>query len=83
MILIYNSAYLTTTKNTPQLIYREGQLNNTMRMTIILLSLSICNSQVYDYSLVDINTSSSTFGETISPEYFQGQVTLHYFGHQD
>ena len=40
------------------------------------------NSQVYDYSLVDINTSSSTFEETISPEYFQGQVTLHYFGHQ-
>ena len=56
-----------------------------MRMTIILLSLSICNSQVYDYSLVDINTSSSTltFGKTISPEYFQGQVTLHYFGHQN
>ena len=41
------------------------------------------NSQVYDYSLVDINTSSSTFGETISLEYFQGQVTLHYFGHQN
>ena len=41
------------------------------------------NSQVYDYSLVDINTSSSTFGETISPEYIQGQVTLHYFGHQN
>ena len=40
------------------------------------------NSQIYDYSLVDINTSSSTFGKTISPEYFQGQVTLHYFGHQ-
>ena len=54
-----------------------------MRMIIILLSLSICNSQVYDYSLVDINTSSSTFGETISPGYFQGQVTLHYFGHQN
>ena len=41
------------------------------------------NSQIYDYSLVDINTSTSTFGKTISPEYFQGQVTLHYFGHQN
>tara|TARA_B100000315_G_scaffold234172_1_gene247961 strand:+ start:237 stop:407 length:171 start_codon:yes stop_codon:yes gene_type:complete len=37
----------------------------------------------YDYSLENINTSSSTFGETISPGYFQGQVTLHYFGHQN
>ena len=41
------------------------------------------NSQVYDYYLEDINTSSSTYGEAISPEYFQGQVTLHYFGHQN
>ena len=41
------------------------------------------NSQVYDYSFEDINTSSSTFGKTISPGYFQGQVTLHYFGHQN
>ena len=41
------------------------------------------NSQIYDYSFEDINTSSSTFGTTISPGYFQGQVTLHYFGHQN
>ena len=40
------------------------------------------NSQIYDYSLEDINNLSSTFGKTISPGYFQGQVTLHYFGHQ-
>ena len=55
-----------------------------MRMTIILLSLSICNSQVYNYYLEDINISSfTTYGEIISPGYFQGQVTLHYFGHQN
>ena len=53
-----------------------------MHIIISILFLSICSSQSYDYSLVDINTSSSTFGETISPGYFQGQVTLHYFGHQ-
>ena len=41
------------------------------------------NSQIYDYSLEDINISSSTYGEAISPYYFQGQVTLHYFGHQN
>ena len=45
--------------------------------------LSICSSQSYDYYLEDINTSSFTYGERISPEYFQGQVTLHYFGHQN
>ena len=39
------------------------------------------NSQIYDYSLEDINNLSSTFGETISPGYFPDQVTLHYFGH--
>ena len=52
---------------------------------LILLSivlLSVCYSQTYDYSLEDINTSSSTYGEALSPDYFQGQVTLHYFGHQ-
>ena len=37
---------------------------------------------VYDYSLVDINPNSDTTGENISPDYFDNQVTLHYFGHQ-
>ena len=37
---------------------------------------------VYDYSLIDINPNSETDGETISPGYFENQVTLHYFGHQ-
>ena len=37
---------------------------------------------VYDYSLIDINPNSETDGETVSPGYFENQVTLHYFGHQ-
>ena len=41
------------------------------------------NSQVYDYYLEDINNLSSTYGQRISPGFFQGNVTLHYFGHQD
>ena len=53
-----------------------------MRMTIILLSVSICNSQVYDYSLEDVNPNAVTYGETLSPGYFENQITLHYFGHQ-
>ncbi len=37
----------------------------------------------YDYSLTDINSSSVTYGENISPGYFENQVTVHYFGHQN
>ena len=37
----------------------------------------------YNYSLLDINLNSETYGEILSPEYFAGQVTLHYFGHQN
>ena len=40
------------------------------------------NSQVYDYYLEDINNLSSTYGQIISPVFFQGNVTLHYFGSQ-
>ena len=36
----------------------------------------------YDYSLVDINPNSDTYGVNISPDYFENQVTVHYFGHQ-
>ena len=92
MILIYNSAYLTTTKNTPQL----NLTGINMQVKYLAIGFSILvfscglfetedennNSQIYDYSLEDINISSSTYGEAISPYYFQGQVTLHYFGHQ-
>ena len=39
-------------------------------------------SQDYTYNLEDINDSSPTHGVNISPGYFQGQITLHYFGHQ-
>ena len=49
---------------------------------ILLLSivlLSACYSQAYDYSLEDINTSSSTYGEAISPEYIIGfKLVLNY-----
>ena len=40
------------------------------------------NSNLYDYSLSDVNSSSGTYGEYIGPDYFANQVTLHYFGHQ-
>ena len=54
-----------------------------IRNITILLLLTIGLSQDYDYYLEDLNSSSSIYGEIISPGYFQGQVTLHYFGHQN
>ncbi len=34
-----------------------------------------------NYSLEDLNLTSSTFGAEIGPVYFENQVTIHYFGH--
>ena len=93
MILIYNSAYLTTTKNTPQL----NLTGINMQVKYLAIGFSILvfscglfetedennNYQVYDYYLEDINNLSSTYGQIISPGFFQGNVTLHYFGHQN
>ena len=41
------------------------------------------NSTLYDYLLVDINTTSDVYGTNISPSSYLNQVTLHYFGHQN
>jgi len=37
----------------------------------------------YSYSLIDINPNSGTYESTLSPIYFDNQITLHYFGHQN
>ena len=52
-----------------------------IKNTVILLLLTFGLCQ--DYSLEDINSSSDYYGDFIGPEYFAGQVTLHYFGHQN
>ena len=48
---------------------------------IWFFSLTVLFSQTYDYSLEDVNSSSDSFGENIGHSFFDGQVTLHYFGH--
>lgn len=50
---------------------------------ILILCLTFAYNQDYSYSLEDINTSSDYYGNNISPDEFSGQVTLHYFGHQN
>ena len=54
-----------------------------LRWLTILLLLAIGLSQDYNYSLTDINSTSDTYGTNIGPDFFPGQVTLHYFGHQN
>ena len=52
-----------------------------MKKYILLLFLSIAFNQ--SYTLQDINSNSDYYGSYIGPEMFTGQVTLHYFGHQN
>ena len=54
-----------------------------IKAILFLLSLHFIYSQEYNYILEDINPSSSYYENYISPNEFSGQVTLHYFGHQN
>ena len=52
----------------------------TMRKLAISVMVSALIGQ-YDYSLEDINPSSEYYGNNIGTSFFEGKVTLHYFGH--
>lgn len=61
---------------------------NYVSLLIILLYMvgcddekgSICSTPDQPrFSLQDLNPLSESFGETISPEFFSGKVTLYYF----
>ena len=54
-----------------------------IKSLIILFSITFLYSQGYTYLLEDINSSSLYYQQSISPSDFTGQVTLHYFGHQN
>ena len=47
---------------------------------ILIIFLGLSFGQ-YDYSLEDINSSSTLYGENVGTSYFPNQVTIHYFGH--
>jgi hypothetical protein len=36
---------------------------------------------VSDFILTDVNPTSSTYGQSVSPRDYQGQVSAWYFGH--
>jgi len=53
---------------------------STFKKLMIIWSTCMITAQ-YDYSLEDMNSSSSSYGQNIGTAYFQNHVTLHYFGH--
>ena len=62
----------------------SGRIYSTL--FVIALGFYACNPPgeevIYDYSLTDINESSPTYNKNIGPDFFEYQVTAHYFGHQ-
>ena len=46
-----------------------------------LLAADLGLSPVADFSLVDANTTSETYGEEVSPRDYLGEVSAWYFGH--
>ena len=58
-------------------------IGGTMFNSSIILS-TLCLSLVfgqYDYSLEDLNFSSEYYQQNVGTSFFEGEVTLHYFGH--
>ena len=51
-----------------------------MSVYVILFLSSVLIGQ-YDYSLLDLNPSSGSYEDSVGTSYFEGCITLHYFGH--
>ncbi len=51
-----------------------------MKIIYTLLISSFIYGQS-DYSLEDINPSSDHYGDNVGASFFEGKITLHYFGH--
>ena len=47
---------------------------------LIVISVGIIVAQ-NRHSLEDLNSTSTSFGNSIGPSYYTDQVTIHYFGH--
>ena len=52
--------------------------NNHIILSTLLFSLVFGQ---YDYSLEDLNPSSEYYQQDVGTSFFEGEVTLHYFGH--
>ena len=54
-----------------------------MKKILNIIWLITLSYSQYDYNLTDINSTSDTYETNINPNSYTGQVTLHYFGHQN
>ena len=45
----------------------------------LFFTLAIVFGQ-YDYSLEDLNPSSENFGLNVGTSFYEGNITIHYFG---
>tara|TARA_B100001250_G_scaffold79672_1_gene65444 strand:+ start:1939 stop:2106 length:168 start_codon:yes stop_codon:yes gene_type:complete len=52
-----------------------------IKTTISLIFLTVVAIGQYDYSLEDINPSSENYGLNVGTSFFEGSVTVHFFGH--
>lgn len=52
-----------------------------IKFLVFFTTFLVPASGQYDYSLEDLNSSSTSYGEAIGTTYFQDHVTLHYFGY--
>ncbi|MDC1050689.1 hypothetical protein OAQ87_00655 [Candidatus Marinimicrobia bacterium] len=53
-----------------------------MMKIFIYISLITLGLAEYNFSLTDVNPTSQTYSQEISPQSFPGIPTLYYFGHQ-
>ena len=53
-------------------------INKYLLLISVLANLYF--AQDYDYSLQDVNPNSSLNGTFVGPSYFEGKVTINYFG---
>tara|TARA_B100000941_G_C28296636_1_gene444332 strand:+ start:400 stop:615 length:216 start_codon:yes stop_codon:yes gene_type:complete len=51
-----------------------------MKYLSILFIFSILSAQ-YDFSLEDLNPNSDYYGNNVGTSFFEGKITLNYFGY--
>ena len=51
-----------------------------MKILSLLFFFSILSAQ-YDFSLEDLNPNSDYYGNNVGPSFFEGKITINYFGY--
>ncbi|GIR56912.1 MAG: hypothetical protein CM15mP64_3240 [Candidatus Neomarinimicrobiota bacterium] len=51
-----------------------------MKILPLLFIFSILSAQ-YDFSLEDLNPNSDYYGDNVGTSFFEGKITINYFGY--